>query len=194
MSDSQPEICYRCRKGPPETKRELFRCNYCSLLWHTSCLSPPFNLVSGKDWMCPQHHEHLQPSKHRRSSAAVELNDEIVMFETADEVMRYGGAVYSVPAKTIEDEFIRYSRRFRRYSSNSAFYISKGNEYNSDNRDQTSIQSGTTQPDGIQMLLDAAAEAEQLSIKEDAEQKKYKAIEELISIVGEDTLIEMLSR
>lgn len=37
-------------------------------------------------------------------------------------------------------------------------------------------------------------QAEQLSIKEDAEQKKYKAIEELISIVGEDTLIEMLSR
>ena len=37
-------------------------------------------------------------------------------------------------------------------------------------------------------------QAEQLSIKEDAEQNKYKAIEELIRIVGEDTLIEMLSR
>ncbi|ORE01750.1 hypothetical protein BCV72DRAFT_245690 [Rhizopus microsporus var. microsporus] len=116
------------------------------------------------------------------------------MFETADEVMRYGGTVYSVPAKTIEDEFIRYSRRFRRYSSNSAFYINKGNEYSLNNCNQTSIQYGTAQSDGIQMLLDAAAEAEQLSIKEDAEQKKYKAIEELISIVGEDTLIEMLSR
>lgn len=126
-SDSPLELCYRCRKGPPETKKTLYECQYCPLMWHETCLSPPFNLVFEKNWMCPQHHEHLlvkclnenktfsnlinQSSRNRRSSAEIQLNNEIMMFETADEIMKYGGVVYSVSAKAIEDEFLRYTRR-----------------------------------------------------------------------------------
>lgn len=37
------------------------------------------------------------------------------MYETADEIMKYGGVTYSVPAKSIEDEFLKYTRRYEEY-------------------------------------------------------------------------------
>ncbi|KAG1398889.1 hypothetical protein G6F60_008072 [Rhizopus arrhizus] len=194
-SDSPLELCYRCRKGPPETKKTLYECQYCPLMWHETCLSPPFNLVFEKNWMCPQHHEHLLSSRNRRSSAEIQLNNEIMMFETADEIMKYGGVVYSVSAKAIEDEFLRYTRRFRRYSSKSAFYVNKENTPPENECDESSSEYIETEVDGIQMLLDAAAETENYpSEEEDPEHRKYKAIEELVNLVGEDALLEMLSR
>ncbi|EIE87100.1 hypothetical protein RO3G_11811 [Rhizopus delemar RA 99-880] len=118
-----------------------------------------------------------------------------MMFETADEIMKYGGVVYSVSAKAIEDEFLRYTRRFRRYSSKSAFYVNKENTPPENEGDESSSEYIETEVDGIQMLLDAAAETESYpSEEEDPEHRKYKAIEELVNLVGEDALLEMLSR
>lgn len=45
--------------------RKILSCDFCSLHWHLDCVTPP---VSGmpsmmRKWMCPNHVEHLQPSR-----------------------------------------------------------------------------------------------------------------------------------
>ncbi|KAG1472694.1 hypothetical protein G6F56_001392 [Rhizopus delemar] len=118
------------------------------------------------------------------------------MYETADEIMKYGGVTYSVPAKSIEDEFLKYTRRFRRYSSQSAFFVDNQNSLLKPNhKEPSSEHNGGTEADGIQMLLDAAVEVEnQSSEVQTPEDKKYKAIEELVNLIGEDNLLEILSK
>ncbi|CAO3676969.1 unnamed protein product [Rhizopus stolonifer] len=149
--------------------------------------------------MCPRHHEHLLSSRNR-SQADLDLQEEITMYETADEIMKYGGVTYSVPAKSIEDEFLKYTRRFRRYSSQSAFFVDNQCPLLEPNHKELSsehngIKADGTEADGIQMLLDAAVEVEnQSSEVQTPEDKKYKAIEELVNLIGENNLLEMLSK
>ncbi|KAI9279291.1 hypothetical protein BY458DRAFT_46273 [Sporodiniella umbellata] len=108
--------------------------------------------------------------------------------------MKYGGITYSVPAKSIEDNFLKYSRRFRRYSSQSAFYVDDQNKLARPIANAINGQDINPKSDGLQMLLDAALEIEgQTPEKPNPEEKKYRAIEELVSLIGEDNLLEMLS-
>lgn len=49
-------VCYRCRKMSTY-KRPLYKCSYCTLFWHLSCLIQPLTEIPESGWKCPRHLE-----------------------------------------------------------------------------------------------------------------------------------------
>ncbi|KAF8636483.1 hypothetical protein AX17_003298 [Amanita inopinata Kibby_2008] len=112
-----------------DARKSIISCDYCSLHWHLDCLDPPLPSLPpiSRKWMCPNHTEHVLPSKRRiprQNAAPIEItklnefnngNVEIIYPETAantqntvrtpvDEVL-INGRRYRVPEKIILLDF-----------------------------------------------------------------------------------------
>ncbi|KAI8982697.1 hypothetical protein BDB01DRAFT_793856 [Pilobolus umbonatus] len=168
-------LCYRCRKSCQEIE-----CDYCHSYWHRACVDEPIH----RPWICPRHPEHSQIVMDCH-----DIPDDVVTFEETEEISKYGGIVYSIPAKSIENEFLQYAKRYRSHVDSS----------NEDTEDYTEteewLENISTHHDyyGIQMLLDAASKDEDVHMVDMEEQQRYEAIEELIRLKGEDFLLKVLS-
>lgn len=58
--------CKSCRIGP------LVQCDYCPLLFHMDCLTPPLTSLPTGRWMCPNHVEHFLDEHMVRSNSLTE--------------------------------------------------------------------------------------------------------------------------
>ncbi|XP_076452960.1 PHD finger protein 12-like [Babylonia areolata] len=64
------KLCFTCSKscriGP------LIQCDYCPLLFHMDCLTPPLTSLPSGRWMCPNHVEHFLDEYMVRSNSLTE--------------------------------------------------------------------------------------------------------------------------
>lgn len=62
--NGNPLFCYKCgAKGGPG--KEFAKCDYCSLVWHLDCISPPLTAAKmhGTKWRCPNHIDDILPKR-----------------------------------------------------------------------------------------------------------------------------------
>ncbi|KAJ8348687.1 hypothetical protein SKAU_G00272760 [Synaphobranchus kaupii] len=51
------KVCFSCNRSC--RLAPLIQCDYCPLLFHMDCLSPPLTAMPTGKWMCPNHSEHI---------------------------------------------------------------------------------------------------------------------------------------
>ncbi|CAO3640277.1 unnamed protein product [Mucor hiemalis] len=138
--------------------------------------------------------------------------DIIESFEEADEIVKYGGVVHEITEETIENDFLVYTKRYREFNC-PAKDDTEQNWGNSSEDDEITVkleaeewldgvnpfEQHDTNSNGIQMLLDAASrrsnkpnDSENIDIDE-RQFEQFEAIQELINLKGEDTLLELLT-
>ncbi|XP_059478978.1 PHD finger protein 12 [Neocloeon triangulifer] len=64
------KLCHECHKSC--RLAPLLACDYCPLLFHLDCLTPPLTTVPSGRWMCPAHSNHSVDQKLLQSSGATE--------------------------------------------------------------------------------------------------------------------------
>ncbi|KAI9477861.1 MAG: hypothetical protein EXX96DRAFT_568470 [Benjaminiella poitrasii] len=198
-------VCYRCRKASTESS-PLINCNYCTLFWHVECLIQPMTSIPD-DWKCPRHQERSHTRKYKKKTlngnvVKVIQQEDDMTFHEANNIVKYGSVVYSIPVSSIEADFLNYARKCREHAA--AKNNKEQYEKTLEHAEQWLNNIASFQLyDGIQMLLDAANyDTNQTSLYDNEntlleldkeEYDKLEAIEQLIRLKGEDNLLKELS-
>lgn len=141
--------------------------------------------------------------------------DIIESFEEADEIVKYGGVAHNITEEAIENDFLVYAKRYRQFNRSEKDVKEQKSEEDEVTvkleaeewlDSLTTFEPYGTNYDGIQMLLDASSVSNRSSDKseinnsrqdidlDDRQHEQFEAIQELINLKGEDTLLELLSQ
>lgn len=164
--------------------------------------------------MCPRHQKPFDPKKRniKLSSKSKARMDIIESFEEADEIVKYGGVAHNITEEAIENDFLVYAKRYRQFNRSEKDVKEQKSEEDEVKikleaeewlDSLTTFDSYGTNYDGIQMLLDASSRSSDKSEinnsrqdidLDDRQHEQFEAIQELINLKGEDTLLELLSQ
>ncbi|KAI7897697.1 uncharacterized protein BX663DRAFT_527245 [Cokeromyces recurvatus] len=120
LENNKRSVCYRCRKAGT-VYSPLISCNYCTLFWHLDCLIQPMSNIP-EDWKCPRHQERSHTRKHKKKTlngniVKIVQQEDNMSFHEANDIVKYGSVIYSLPTSSIENDFLNYARKFVLYNN-----------------------------------------------------------------------------